>query len=94
MVSQQILGLESSLDFFLHFQRQVSMYFLALGFRLKHFDSNSETYLDKVTVTNRITARGLSQNVSQCTSKFHVSSRKLGSRLSIPPRLGTIATTN
>ena len=46
-VSLQISALEQSLDFFLHFQRQVSLYYLVLGFRLWHFDSKSEAFLDK-----------------------------------------------
>ena len=38
-----------------------------------------------------ITARGLSKTFPAVPNKFHVSDRKLGSRHSIPPRLGTIA---
>ena len=52
MVSMQISALESSLDFVLHFLRQVSLCNLALGFRLWHFDSKSEAFLDKVSMTN------------------------------------------
>ena len=48
------------------------------------FDSKSEAYLDNVSMTNRKT-------FPDVPSKFHVSGQKLGSRLSIPPGLGTNA---
>ena len=54
MVSWQISALESSLDFVLRSWRQVSLYYLALDFRLLHFDSKSEAFLDKVSMTNRL----------------------------------------
>ena len=54
MVPLQISALELSLDFVLHFQRQVSRYYLVLGFRLYHFDCMSEALLDKVSMTNRL----------------------------------------
>ena len=68
MISLQISALEQHLDFVLHFQRQVSLYFLVLGFRLLHFDSKSEAFsclcrwrIDYCTLTVK--------NVFQCTKK-------------------------
>ena len=51
MVSLQISALEPFLDFVLHFLRQVSLFYLALGFRLLNFDSKSEAFLDKDSMT-------------------------------------------
>ena len=51
--SLQTLALELCFQFVLHFQRQVPLYFSTLGFRLQHFDSLSEKFLDKTSVTNR-----------------------------------------
>ena len=38
----------------LHFMQQVSMYVVVQGCRLKHFDSESEAFLDKVSMTSRL----------------------------------------
>ena len=86
----KISKLESSLDVFLDFQRQMSLYSLVLVFRLSHVDSQCEVLFQKSDDDESIASWGLSQTFADVSSKFHVSGRKLWSRLSISSRLGII----
>ena len=84
-------ALEYSLDFVLHFLRQVSLYYRVLGFRLQHFDSKSEAFLDKESMTNRLLHVDCQKRfpMYQANSMYLVAD--FWSLLSIPQRRGTIA---
>ena len=79
----QTSALVSCSQFVLHFSRQVSLHFLALEPQLQHLESQSEEFLDEVSVLNRTQDVDCQKTFPGVPDKFHVSNNMLLSRLSI-----------